>query len=85
MSDPKAICAECRHVLCDGGGYWDYRCGAVKAEKTRDPVTGETTYRFANDLGGHYHGKEPHPNCRGMNDGNCPLFEPCRTLRRSAK
>ena len=78
MLEPKAICAECRHVVRDGDGYWSFLCGHPSQRKplSRSPITGERGYASRNDLGGIYFDDKELPHCSKLNsDGNCNLFE----------
>lgn len=72
---PNTICVKCKHYSNRGDSIWDHYCTAVSRMQAIDPVTGEKKFLSRNDFGNDTLTDEQYPNCRSINDGNCPLFE----------
>ena len=74
--EPKVtICAECQHFISieDGprtGVWYNLFCGAIEQKPVLNVVTGKR--ETPNDNG--------HPCCREVNNGNCKLFEPRKSM-----
>lgn len=81
---PTTICTKCRyHANTDRGqdgpsDIWYYQVctnPAFEHASVIDPVDGTVRYATRNGLGTPVLTRDKHPNCRDVNDGNCPMYK----------
>jgi hypothetical protein len=82
MNNEITICVNCKHCHIKEDEYgstrksiWDYQCMAHERMLGVNPVTGEHAYYDKNDLGKSYFTDEQYPDCKSINQGDCPKYE----------
>ena len=79
----KTVCVNCKHHNASDQSsprrdcFYNHFCEHPTCErpKEQDPVTGLIGYASRNDLGQVSIGDQRFPYCRGINRGNCELYE----------